>query len=228
LHPFPRALLGAHAGVIVIRDDDDFSVEDQLAFGRHFGPLHTHPTTGIPRQEGLEEVHLVYADKISRPDPTAFAKEELYHSDVTYELQPPGLVRLPLPFPIRSSIASHSSDSPYSSLSCPVQTSLKLVTVPEVGGDTIFSSGSALYSSFSPGFQSYLEGLTALHSGVGQANGSRAAGRHIRREPVESVHPVVRVHPVTGIKSIFVNPGGLLFAFVTALLHSLVVETIQF
>ena len=65
----------------------------------------------------------------------------------------------------------------------------------------------ALYSSFSPGFQKYLEGLTAVHSGVAQADGARAAGQTVRREPVESVHPIVRVHPVTGYKSIYVNPG---------------------
>ena len=65
----------------------------------------------------------------------------------------------------------------------------------------------ALYSSFSPGFQKYLEGLTAVHSAVAQADGARAAGHTVRREPVETVHPVVRVHPVTGWKSVFVNPN---------------------
>jgi sulfonate dioxygenase len=70
-----------------------------------------------------------------------------------------------------------------------------------------FFSRYALYSSFSPGFQKYLEGLTAVHSAVAQADGARAAGLHVRREPIESIHPVVRVHPVTGWKSIYVNPG---------------------
>jgi sulfonate dioxygenase len=49
--------------------------------------------------------------------------------------------------------------------------------------------------------------LTAVHSAVAQADGARAAGLHVRREPIESIHPVVRVHPVTGWKSIYVNPG---------------------
>jgi sulfonate dioxygenase len=71
----------------------------------------------------------------------------------------------------------------------------------------MWSSGYALYSSLSRGFQIYLEGLTAVHSGVAQADGSRAAGLTVRREPIESVHPVVRVHPATGWKSVFVNPG---------------------
>ena len=66
----------------------------------------------------------------------------------------------------------------------------------------------ALYSSFSPGFQKYLEGLRAVHSAVAQADGARAAGHTVRREAIETVHPVVRVHPVTGWKSIYVNPGA--------------------
>jgi len=89
----------------------------------------------------------------------------------------------------------------------PSTTSLKVITGPEYGGDTVWSSGYALYSSLSPGLQTYLEGLTALHSAVAQAEGSRAAGLPVRREPIETVHPVVRVHPVTGWKSIYVNPG---------------------
>lgn len=70
------------------------------------------------------------------------------------------------------------------------------------------SSSYALYSSFSPHFQKYLESLYAVHSGVSQADGARAAGLTVRREPIETIHPVVRVNPATGWKSVFVNPGA--------------------
>ncbi|KAF8313571.1 TauD-domain-containing protein [Clavulina sp. PMI_390] len=168
------ALLVAERTVVVF-DDQEISIEEQLELARHFGTLHKHATTGMPA--GLEEVHVVYTDGRRPPDSTAFSKVELYHSDVTYELQPPGT------------------------------TSLKVITAPETGGDTIWSSGYALYSSLSAPMQTYLEGLTALHSGVAQAVGSRSAGTHVRRHELETVHPVVRVHPVTGWKSVFVNPG---------------------
>ncbi|RPD60196.1 TauD-domain-containing protein [Lentinus tigrinus ALCF2SS1-7] len=170
------ALLVAERGVVFFRDQE-ISIQEQLELARHFGPLHKHATTPIPREPGLEEVHVVYNDGSRRPDPSAFSKIDLWHSDVSYELQPPST------------------------------TSLKVITGPPYGGDTLWSSGYALYSSFSPGFQKYLEGLTAVHSGVAQADGARAAGQTVRREPVESVHPIVRVHPVTGYKSIYVNPG---------------------
>ncbi|KAJ8584385.1 TauD-domain-containing protein [Rhizopogon salebrosus TDB-379] len=169
------ALLVGERGVVFFRDQA-LDIHEQLDIARHFGPLHKHATTPIPRA-GLEEVHVVYNDAARRPDSSAFSKIELWHSDVTYEIQPPST------------------------------TSLKVITGPEYGGDTLWSSGYALYSSLSPGMQTYLEGLTALHSAVAQADGSRAAGLHVRREPIETVHPVVRVHPVTGWKSVYVNPG---------------------
>lgn len=65
----------------------------------------------------------------------------------------------------------------------------------------------ALYSSLSPGLQTYLEGLTAVHSAVAQADGNRAAGLPVRRQEIETIHPLVRVHPATQWKSVYVNPG---------------------
>ncbi|KAI0091130.1 TauD-domain-containing protein [Irpex rosettiformis] len=159
--------------------DQDISIRELLEFHRHYGPLHKHATTGIPREPGLEEVHVVYNDASRRPDPSAFSKIELWHSDVTYEIQPPST------------------------------TSLKVIEGPPYGGDTLWSSGYALYSSFSPHFQKYLESLYAVHSAVAQADGAREAGHPVRREPVETIHPVVRVHPATGWKSVYVNPGEL-------------------
>lgn len=55
--------------------------------------------------------------------------------------------------------------------------------------------------------QKYLEGLYALHSAVAQAEGARASGKPVRRQEIETLHPVVRVHPATGWKSIYVNSG---------------------
>ncbi|KAF8643264.1 hypothetical protein AX16_009148 [Volvariella volvacea WC 439] len=169
------ALLVGERGVVFLRDQP-LNIHEQLDLARHFGPLHKHATTPIPRN-GLEEVHVVYNDASRRPDPSAFSKLELWHSDVSYEIQPPST------------------------------TSLKVITGPETGGDTLWSSGYALYSSLSPGFQTYLEGLSAVHSAVAQADGARAAGLPVRRKEIETVHPVVRVHPATGWKSVYVNPG---------------------
>lgn len=55
--------------------------------------------------------------------------------------------------------------------------------------------------------QTYLKGLTALHSADMQANDTRALGRTVRRDPVTTEHPLIRTHPVTGWNALFFNPG---------------------
>ncbi|KAF8259010.1 hypothetical protein EI94DRAFT_1780769 [Lactarius quietus] len=136
--------------------------------------LHT-AITPIPQEPGLEEVHVVYSDSSHHADPTSFSKR--WHTDVSFELQPPST------------------------------TSLKMLTGPESGGDTLWSSGYSLYSSLSPGLQTYLEILSAVHSAVDVAQSARAMGSPVRRELIETAHPVVRVHPATGWKSVYVSPG---------------------
>jgi taurine dioxygenase len=74
------------------------------------------------------------------------------------------------------------------------------VKLPGRGGDTIWVDQEDLYQSLSPGFKKYIDELTAVH------DGSRAfpAGIGLTlREPVR--HPVVRIHPETGEKCVFVN-----------------------
>lgn len=86
-------------------------------------------------------------------------------------------------------------------------TSLKVVNAPSSGGDTIWANAQALLSSFSPNFIQYLEGLTAVHSSDHQKKRAEDAGTYIRRPQTDCIHPVVRVHPVTGIKGLYVNPS---------------------
>ncbi|TPX72628.1 hypothetical protein SpCBS45565_g00280 [Spizellomyces sp. 'palustris'] len=172
------ARLVAHRGVVFVRDQSDFTVEKQLDLGRYWGKLHKHATTGLPKKAGLEEIHLVYADGKRPPRNNQFTQQELWHSDVTYELQPPAY------------------------------TSFRVITTPPGGGgDTLWVSGYAVYDQLSPAFQQYLEGLSAIHSAHEQAQGAQASGTTVRRDPITTVHPLVRTHPVTGWKSVFVNPG---------------------
>lgn len=79
---------------------------------------------------------------------------------------------------------------------------LYLHTVPEVGGDTLWTNMYAAYDALSPRMKAYLEGLTAEHNG-------EIVYRPIINEPNRvfpiSNHPVVRIHPVTGRKCLYVN-----------------------
>ncbi|CAF9917081.1 MAG: hypothetical protein HETSPECPRED_003116 [Heterodermia speciosa] len=166
-------------GVVFFRDQADLDIDSQRELGRYFGKLHKHATTSVPSRPGLEDVHVVYTDEKSKDQRAKFTPTFLWHSDVTYELQPPSY------------------------------TLLKVLTGPPRGGggDTLWASQYAVYDALSAPMQKYLEGLTALHSAKMQAEGSRAAGRPVRRDPIVTEHPLVRTHPVTGWKSVFFNPG---------------------
>ncbi len=82
-----------------------------------------------------------------------------------------------------------------------------LALVAGTGGDTLFTSQVSALKKLSPQFVAFLRTLKAVHSGVEQANHSRAGKRGgiVRREPVENVHPIVRRHPVTGEEALYVN-----------------------
>lgn len=71
---------------------------------------------------------------------------------------------------------------------------LNMVKCPEVGGDTMWSNMVKAYDELSAPLQEMCEGLTALHD----------ATPHGKPESM-TIHPVVRVHPVTRRKSLFVN-----------------------
>jgi taurine dioxygenase len=75
-----------------------------------------------------------------------------------------------------------------------VMSILKMVRCPEVGGDTMWASLYAAYEAMSEPMRSLCEGLTALHD----------AHPHNRPEQM-AVHPVVRVHPETGRRALYVN-----------------------
>ena len=116
-----------------------------------------------------------------------------WHSDVTYEQQPPGT------------------------------TILYALDVPDAGGDTLFCNMAKAYERLSPAFRERLEGLRAVHSGYEQAIAAEQKSSFVRRAPTSSasrvkirftetanilmqIHPIVRTHPATGEKALYVNP----------------------
>jgi len=93
----------------------------------------------------------------------------------------------------------------HSDMSCdgepPLGSILYLHTVPEVGGDTMFASMYAAYDALSDKMKQYLEGLTAIHDAANSLAGVVPTDTILPR----SSHPVIRTHPVTKRKTIYVN-----------------------
>lgn len=173
------ALLVAQKKVVAFRNQDfaDLPIQSALEFAEYYGPSHIHPASGAPK--GFPRVHLVHrnADDSSA---TKYFEERTnsitWHSDVSYELQPPGT------------------------------TFLYFLDGPTAGGDTLFANTAEAYQRLSPEFRKRLHGLKAVHSGHEQAAAALARGSIVRREPVSNVHPLVRTHPATGEKALYVNP----------------------
>jgi taurine dioxygenase len=109
------------------------------------------------------------------------ARADVWHSDLTFQERPP------------------------------LGAMLHAEVVPDVGGDTIWVDMASAYDALSPVMRGILDGLTAAHSPT-KAGGYFAArevggGAKAAATAVEvSHHPVVRVHPETGKRSVFVNP----------------------
>lgn len=86
----------------------------------------------------------------------------------------------------------------------PGLTTFFLLSQPKTGGDTLYSSQVLNLKKLSPTFVAFLRTLKAEHTGIGSLRASRG-GAVERREPVETIHPVVRRHPVTGEEALYVN-----------------------
>jgi taurine dioxygenase len=128
-----------------------------------------------PHKPGYPEVLAITHDRERR------GRENTWHSDVTWREKP--------------SLGSV----------------LRALEVPPVGGDTLFSDMGAAYDGLSEPVKDQIEGKVAVHdfayfrAGMRKAGKSEAEIEAFNRAYPEVEHPVVRTHPETGRKSLYVN-----------------------
>jgi taurine dioxygenase len=98
----------------------------------------------------------------------------------------------------------------HSDVSCdpepPMGSVLYMHELPPVGGDTLFASMYAAYDALSEPMKRFLEPLTAMHEGEHVYRGRYGVDDAGRVFP-KAEHPVIRTHPVSGRKALFVNGG---------------------
>ena len=158
----------------------DLSPSGQRDFAARFGPCNRYPFVA-----GLEECPEVIPI-IKEPEET-FNFGGLWHSDTTYLEKPP------------------------------LGTLLYAVETPPQGGDTLFANTKLAYDALSDGMKAALAGLRGLSSAkIRYADGGRsgqfakfkgamAATGLDKEEVLEAWHPVVRTHPDTGEKALYLN-----------------------
>ncbi|MFD9267320.1 TauD/TfdA dioxygenase family protein [Streptomyces goshikiensis] len=82
-------------------------------------------------------------------------------------------------------------------------TILRGIEIPPAGGDTLFANLEALYEGLSPSLRGFLDTLQAIHSRHAPSAAPRFDGKSAG--PFAAVHPLVRVHPETGTRSLLVS-----------------------
>ena len=157
--------------------DQPLAPQAQARFAARFGTLHVHPI--YPVLPELPEIMLIDTHPGFLPD------NDNWHTDVTFSPTPP----------LAGILAAKA--------------------LPATGGDTLWSSSSAAYESLSEPMRGFLDGLTAQHSVAKSFPAERWANDPAAKERYERAiakhppvnHPVIRTHPVSGRKGLFVNEG---------------------
>jgi taurine dioxygenase len=98
----------------------------------------------------------------------------------------------------------------------PAATLLRSEVIPPVGGDTLFCDASRAYEALSPAFQALLAPLRAIHSAARPYGTQGSFAKETAKRTMQIIsskeaekthlHPLVRTHPVTGRKALFVSP----------------------
>lgn len=161
----------------------------QIAFARQFGELtHAHPHEDAPPEEHPQILTIDprrYEERYGANYRELYRKRQYsyysgWHTDVTAAVNPPA-----------ASI-------------------LRAETVPDFGGDTQWTNLVAAYEGLSAPVRDFVDGLRAEHRFLAGYQTTDEDGKLVKRindNLLVSVHPVVRVHPETGERALFVNPG---------------------
>lgn len=163
--------------VLFIRDQT-LTPPQQVSFAQRFGPLNEYPFV-----EGLKEAPEII-EIVKEPHETKNFGG-VWHSDTTYLENPP------------------------------LGTMLYALEVPEYGGDTMFANMYDAYEALSDGMKRMIDPLVGVSSAALRRTGGRAAGHNYKSgmkatnldkaEEIMAEHPVVRTHPETGRKALYVN-----------------------
>ena len=153
----------------------------QIRFSRHFGKVTPAHPYDYNAPEGYPEILEVDSRKYAaRGGARKYSYANFWHTDVSALVNPPAI------------------------------TFLRSELVPDVGGDTTWTNLAAAYANLPESLKSFVDGLRAEHRFGGRQKRWEAgsdAEQNVTTKPIVTEHPVVRVHPETGERGLFVTPG---------------------
>jgi taurine dioxygenase len=163
-------------GILLFRGQD-ITREQHIAFSRRFGELDTHDS--LPRDRHPDYPELLLVSNIPQEEGKPAAGKytgQQWHSDMSFTLTP--------------SLGSL----------------LRGIVIPPVGGDTMFTNMYMAYDTLSDGMKKMIEPLHAIHTGrrkVEDQNSEREQEQSRINPPI--AQPIVRVHPETGRKALYIG-----------------------
>lgn len=166
-----------HTWKVAFFREQFLSEAQYVAFGRQFGEV-LPAHPSLPVSPDHPEIVVLKRVEDSGIDGLSYART--WHADVTYEVEPP------------------------------VASILRAIEVPEYGGDTQWVNLVIAYERLSAEVRDLVDKLHAVHHNETHiARGDFPPGfiHPFAAQDYRAVHPVVRVHPETGEKALFVNPG---------------------
>ncbi len=179
-----------HRWKVVFFRDQSLDHAAQIAFARQFGDLtYAHPYDDDP-PDGHPEIYTV--------DPERFAAQYGFEGDAAARLRR------------RYSYTNDWHTDVTAAVNPPAASVLRADVVPEFGGDTTFTNLVAAYEGLSAPVQRFVDGLDAEHrygASLGRKGAIGGGNGVTQRNPLVARHPVVRVHPETGERGLFVNDG---------------------
>ena len=169
------------SNVLVVRDQQ-LDIGDFLAYSRRFGMLEPHPSKKT-RHPDCPEVTLLGVNK--------------FNSDGTLDMAI-----------YRRGAEGWHTDGAYDEVPFKA-TQLYALAIPSRGGDTFFASMYAAYDALPERLKNRLEGLQGAYVYGGRRKKTALLNPEDRnRSP--ALHPLVRVHPETGRKALYFDPGKIL------------------
>jgi alpha-ketoglutarate-dependent taurine dioxygenase len=168
---------------VLVVTGQDLTIDDFLRYSRRFGIVVPHPSKST-RHPDYPEITLLGINKF---DATGQLNQAIY----------------------RRGAEGWHTDGAYDAVPFKA-TQLYGIAIPDTGGDTLFASGYAAYDALPQRLRDRLEGVKGGFT-YGGRRGAQALLNPEDRDWKPVLHPIIRTHSETGRKSLYFDPGKIVF-----------------
>lgn len=170
-------------GNVLVIPGQTLTIQEFMTYSRRFGHIDPHPSKST-RHPDIPEITLLGINKF---EPDGTLNQAIY----------------------RRGAEGWHTDGAYDAEPFKA-TQLYALAIPSNGGDTLFASGYAAYEALAERLKHRLEGVRGAFTYGGRRKAQALLNPEDRDVP-PAYHPIIRVHPETGRRSLYFDPGKILF-----------------